>query len=372
MRRRTSEEVERIREYNRNADIERRKDFEDMINSNKTTFKDKYGNVVSREKFEELMGRPFISKRQVEEQPKSKRVDVEHIITDKDEFEEYQREQQREEADARAHPKSTEMYDYPIGPERPPKISFREKLGTKSRDIKSGISSKIGDIKKQYKENKEYEKRRSKTEREIKASPEYLKTKAEHDLYMEEIRARKQSAAPAGGHVNTKSATISIDGYRSAYSGRSTAPRGGGFGGSYKSAYTGQMWGSEPRHIVRHPVMHQTARQPERTVVIKHHPMTKPQPIRITPLGNGPIPTIGNFGSSIPKVGGGGKKMETHRIGSGLLGSLPKIGKTIKHKGRVRSMSHKTHSSNIGYIPKLKIGEVPKIGFGLKKRGMKK
>jgi hypothetical protein len=273
-------------------------------------------------------------------------ADVEKIITDdKDAFEEYQREQLEAEEAARAYPTPTEQYESPIGPERPTPTSFREKVETKARDIKEKVLSKVGDIKKNY------ERKRAKTERDVKSTPEYLTKKAEHDLYMEEMRARSSGgsgrAAPRRSSTKAMPSLITMGGYKSAYTGKSTAPSVS-FGGGYKPAYTGQMPMGVPR-----------------PVTISNKPMSKPKPIKITSFGSGAMPKIGNFSGSslLPKIGGGGKKMETPKIGFSF-GATPKIGKSITHMGSVKSLGLKT---NIGIL-----GEIPKIGFGLKKKTVKR
>lgn len=283
---------------------------------------------------------------------------VEPIITDQKEYEEYQRALQEEEAEAIAHPKPTTMYESPIGPERPP--SFREKVESRAKDIKESIKraptrtyekikSGIGGIKKHYEEEVEYERKRAKTEREYKSSPEYIAHKAEHELKMEEMSARRQPSR-RGSTMATPS-LITMGNYKPAYSGKSTVPRAV-FGGGYQPAYNGQMMSMETPRVVKAPIV---------KAPVKH--TIKTQPIKITSFGSGAMPKIGTFGSSIPKIGGGGKKIETPKIGSGLFNSIPKIGKTITHKGSIKSIDIKT---NIGII-----GEVPKIGLGLKKKPIK-
>ncbi|MDD3645559.1 MAG: hypothetical protein PHR19_08540, partial [Bacteroidales bacterium] len=262
---------------------------------------------------------------------------VEPIATNEDDYDEYQRKMQEEDEEARAHPTPTVQYESPIGPERRP--SFREKVESKARDIKENIKSapgkayetvkhEIGEIKRKHKENVEYEEEVERQERKVKSSPEYIKKKAEHSLYMEELRARKQSAAPRD-HVNTKSANVTMGGYRSSYTGKSSVPRGGGFGGSYKSAYTGESTNKsvnfrgsyQPAYtgqmggVSRPTTISKPMAKPISKPKLK--PMPKPKPVKIT-MGGGSIPTIGIFGSSIPKIGGGGKRFETPMIGSGL------------------------------------------------------
>ncbi len=277
-------------------------------------------------------------------------VDVEKIITDdKDAFEEYQREQLEAEEAARAHPTPTEQYESPIGPERPTPTSFREKVETKARGIKEKVLSKVGDIKKNYEENIEYERKRAKTERDVKSTPEYLTKKAEHDLYMEEMRARSSGgsgrAAPRRSSTKAMPSLMNFGQYKPAYTGRSTAPTVS-FSGGYKPAYTGQMGAARP-------------------VTIATKPMSKPKPIKITSFGSGAMPKIGNFSGSslLPKIGGGGKKMETPKIGFSL-GATPKIGKSITHMGSIKSIGLNT---NIGAL-----GDIPKIGFVLKKKTVKR
>lgn len=280
-------------------------------------------------------------------------ADVEPIVTNQKEYEAYQRTLQEEEAAAIAHPTPTVQYESPIGPERPP--TFREKVETKARDIKEdikrapskayeSIKSGIGKVKKKYEEDVEYERERAETERKVKSSPEYIKAKAQHELRMEEVRASRGSgggrAAPRRSSTRAAPSLITMGSYKPAYSGRSTLP-GVGFSGSYKSVYGGQ---------------HMAPAAPPVRVGIKT------APIHITSFGSGAMPKIGNFvGSSImPKIGGQGKKIETPKMGNFTFGAIPKIGGSITHKGSVKSMGLKT---NIGVL-----GEIPKIGFGLKKK----
>ena len=270
-----------------------------------------------------------------------KRNNVEPIITNEKEYENYQREQMEEDAEARAHPKATTQYESPIGPTRPPSTSFGEKFGVKISNFKEGIKSGVGNIKRTYKENAEYNRQLRKRESELKSSPGYLKTKAEHDLYMEEIRARKQGSAVQRRGSISPASFISMGSYKPVYGGQSI----GGLSGGYKSAYTGQM-------INLNAPVKQSVKAP----------VKKLTPVKITSFGSGAMPKMGNFGGSslMPKIGGGGKKMESVKIGSGLLGSIPKIGKLITHKGSPQSINVKT---NIGIL-----GEIPKFGFGLKKK----
>ena len=284
-------------------------------------------------------------------------ADVEPIITNQKEYEDYQRRQMEEDEVARANPTPTQQYDSPIGPERnynpsqyenpigPSRPSFREKVESKIHGAGESIKSGIGNIKRNYEEGVEYERKRAKVEREVKSSPEYLKKKAEHELYMEEARVRKSS--PRRGSTMATPSLITMGNYRPAYSGKSTIPRAG-FGGSYQPAYTGQMMNLEVPRVVKASVV--------------KAPVKKLTPVKITSFGSGAMPKMGNFGGSslMPKIGGGGKKIESVKIGSGLLGSIPKIGKLITHKGSPQSINVKT---NIGIL-----GEIPKFGFGLKKK----
>ncbi len=279
---------------------------------------------------------------------------VEPIITNEKEYEEYQRKQMEEEAEAIANPKATTQYESPIGPEREP--SFRKKIESKARDISEGIKAApgkayegiktgVGNIKKNYEENVEYERKRARVEREVKSSPEYIKRQAEHELYMEEVRARKSASAPRRGSTKAVSSIVSVGTYKPAYSGRSTMP-GIGFGGGYQPAYRGQtMAAAKP--------------------VKSHVQKLKTAPIHITSFGSGAMPKIGNFGgiSTLPKIGGHDKKIETPKIGGFSFGTIPKIGGSITHKGSVKSIGLNT---NIG-----KLGEIPKIEFGMKKAPVK-
>jgi hypothetical protein len=276
---------------------------------------------------------------------------VEPIATDTDAYEAFEK---RMENEAREHPKSTVQYEKAIGPERPT-VTFRERAETKARDIKESvkrapgrayesIKSGIGEIKRGYEEDVEYEKKRAKAEREVKASPEYITKKAEHALRMEELQARGGGrAAPRRGSIRAAPSLITMGSYKPAYSGRSTLP-GVGFGGSYKSAYGGQTMG----------------------VAVPVRVGIKTAPIHITSFGSGAMPKIGHFaGSSLmPKMGGMGKKIEAPKIGNFTFGAIPTIGSTITHKGSVKSIGLKT---NIG-----KLGEIPKIEFGLKKNPIKR
>jgi hypothetical protein len=279
-------------------------------------------------------------------------ADVEPIITNQKEYEDYQRRQMEEDEVARANPTPTQQYDSPIGPERPQPTSFRKKVESKAMDIKESIKSAptrtyekiksgIGNIKKNYEEKVEYERKRAKVEREVKSSPEYLSKKAEHELHMEEVRVRSRPTPSRGSTMATPS-LITMGNYRPTYSGKSTIPRAG-FGGGYQPAYTGQIMSMGTPSVVKAPVKKLT-------------------PVKITSFGSGAMPKMGNFGGSslMPKIGGGGKKIESVKIGSGLLGSIPKIGKLITHKGSPQSINVKT---NIGIL-----GEIPKFGFGLKKK----
>jgi hypothetical protein len=280
---------------------------------------------------------------------------VEPIATNEDEYEKYQREQMEEDLEVRAHPKPTEQYEQPIGPERPQPTSFREKVESKAMDIKESIKSAptrtyekiksgIGNIKKNYEEEVEYGRKRAKVEREVKSSPEYLSKKAEHELRMEEVRARSRPTPRRGSTMATPS-LIKMRNYIPAYSGKSTIPRAG-FGGNYQPAYTGQIMSMGTPSVVKAPVKKLT-------------------PVKITSFGSGAMPKMGNFGGSslMPKIGGSGKKMETPKIGFSF-GEIPKIGKSITHKGSVRSIGFNTNINPIG--------DIPKIGFGLKKKTVKR
>jgi hypothetical protein len=282
-------------------------------------------------------------------------ADVEPIITNQKEYEDYQRRQMEEDEVARANPTPTQQYDSPIGPERPTKISIREKVESKARGVKESILSKVGDIKKHYKEEAEYERKLAKAEREVKASPAYLKKKAEHELYIEELRARKQSVAPRRGSIKAMPSLITMGGYKSAYTGKSTAPSVS-FGGGYQPAYTVQI----PMGVVK-------------PVRVTTKPVSKPKPVKITSFGSGAMPKMGNFGGSslMPKIGGGGKKMETPRIGN-FFGEIPKIGKSITHKGSVRSIDLNTTIHPIGDIPKIQFGIVKKAPVKRKTKRSKK
>jgi hypothetical protein len=277
---------------------------------------------------------------------------VEPIITNEKEYKEYQDKLMEEEAAAIAHPTPTVQYEIPIGPERP--SSFREKVETKARDIKEdvkrapskayeSIKSGIGNIKKNYEKNVEYERDRAETERKVKSSPEYIRRKAEHEFVMSEQSARRQASAPRRSSTRAAPSLITMGNYKPAYSGKSTS-KGSGFGGvSYQPAFRGQMMNA---------------------------PVNTPAPVRVFKLksthtnsfGSGAMPKIGNFGGSslMPKIGGQGKKIETPKMGNFTFGSIPKIGGSITHKGSVKSIGLRT---NIGVL-----GEIPKIEFGMNKK----
>jgi hypothetical protein len=291
---------------------------------------------------------------------------VEPIATDKDAYDEYQREMQNEDMEAREHPTPTTQYESPIGPERPP--TFREKIETKARDIKEDIKrapskayesvkESIGKAKKQYEKNVEYERERAETERKVKSSPEYIRRKAEHEFIVEEQRARRSASAPRrrGSTISTPS-LMTMGTYKPAYTGKSTSI-GSGFGsGGYQPAFRGQ-------------VMAPPAPAPARVVKTHVHEL-KSKPIKITTFGSGAMPKIGNFaGTSImPKIGGGGKKIDMPRIGGISFGTIPKMGSSITHKGSVKSLGLKTNIGMLGETPTFKLGETPKIGIGLKKK----
>jgi hypothetical protein len=278
-------------------------------------------------------------------------ADVEPIITNEREYDEYQRKQMEDDLEARENPTPTQQYDSPIGPERnynpnqyespigPSRNSFREKIESKIHGAGESIKSGIGNIKRNYEEGVEYERKRAKVEREVKSSPEYLKKKAEHELYMEEARVRKSS--PRRGSTMATPSLITMGNYRPAYSGKSTIPSAR-FGGNYQPAYTGQIMSMGTPSVVKAPV--------------------KAKPVHVTSFGSGAMPKMGNFGGSslMPKIGGMGKKLQTPSIGNFTFGEIPKIGKSITHKGSVKSIGSKT---NIGVL-----GEVPKIQFGIAKK----
>jgi len=288
-------------------------------------------------------------------------ADVEPIITNEREYDEYQRKQMEDDLEARENPTPTQQYDSPIGPERnynpnqyespigPSRHSFREKIESKIHGAGESIKSGIGNIKRNYEEGVEYERKRAKVEREVKSSPEYISKKAEHELRMEEARVRKSS--PRRGSTMATPSLITMGNYRPAYSGKSTIPRAG-FGGGYQPAYTGQMMNLEVPRVVKSSVV--------------KAPVKKLTPVKITSFGSGAIPKMGNFGGSslMPKTGGMGNKLQTPSIGNFTFGEIPKIGKSITHKGSPKSINVKT---NIGIL-----GEIPKFGFGLKKSPIKK